>query len=225
MNTNLIRRIARAVIATTPQGVVDIDDLIQAGALGLIEAESRREQDVGSDSNYEAWAAMRIRGAMIDELRSMDWMSRDSRKMAKKVSESLQRLTQQLGRTPTDTEVSTDLNISLVEYRQVQRWCNGGPVSIDAMLNDDPTAENFIERYVVDNTYDPLIMLAEHERSKEVAQAVKCLSQKEQTILNLLLEDVSSKVIAEQLSLSEGRISQLRKKIITKLRHSLVPML
>jgi RNA polymerase sigma factor for flagellar operon FliA len=94
---------------------VEVDDLIQAGMMGLLDAVNRYEETHGAQ--FETYAVQRIRGAMLDELRSSDWLPRSIRQNARKVEEAMQSLLQQLGRQPQEAEVAQHMKISLTEYR------------------------------------------------------------------------------------------------------------
>lgn len=220
MNIELVKRIARAVIATAPNGAVDIDDLIQVGTLGMLEANSRFNAEDFDGVPYEAYATTRIRGAMIDELRRMGWASRDAISTAKAISSTQQRLMQQLFRTPTDSEVSSELDITMHEYRQMQTKCSGSMISLDTLIDTDSTAESFLESYTIDDASDPCAIVERKELEQRVNDGIRSLSRRERDILRLLQDGSSCNAIADTYGLSEARISQIKAKMIRKLnRH------
>lgn len=106
INTDLVKRIAQSIIATVPAGVVDVDDLMQVGMLGFLDAEAN------PDVPFAAYAAIRIRGAKVDELREMDCLSRDNRQAYRTISAAEQRLEQQLVRRPRESEMCVELGMS-----------------------------------------------------------------------------------------------------------------
>jgi RNA polymerase sigma factor for flagellar operon FliA len=110
----LVRRLAHHMMAKLPANV-EVDDLIQVGLIGLSEALTRYEAAQGVQ--FETFATQRIRGAMLDELRGNDWMSRGSRKSQKDIEQALRRLEHKLGRTPLESEIAADLGLSLVDYQ------------------------------------------------------------------------------------------------------------
>ena len=110
----LVRRIAHHMIAKLPPNV-ELDDLIQVGMIGLNDALSRYEAAQGVQ--FETFASQRIRGAMLDELRGGDWMSRSSRKSQKDIEHALHRVEQKLGRTPLESEIAAELGMGLDEYQ------------------------------------------------------------------------------------------------------------
>src|SRR5689334_2856300 len=112
----LVRRLAHHMIAKLPPNI-ELDDLIQVGMIGLAEALSRYQ--VSQGVQFETFATQRIRGAMIDELREGDWMSRGSRKSQKEIEQAVNRLEQKLGRAPLESEIAKDLDMTLPEYQSL----------------------------------------------------------------------------------------------------------
>ncbi|HVL09923.1 MAG TPA: sigma-70 family RNA polymerase sigma factor, partial [Burkholderiaceae bacterium] len=111
----LVRRLAGQMLARLPASV-ELDDLVQAGMMGLLDALGRYEETQGVQ--FEAYATQRIRGAILDELRSNDWLPRGLRKHARDIEKAIQKATQQAGRAPTEREIAATLGISLGEYQQ-----------------------------------------------------------------------------------------------------------
>src|SRR6476659_4138558 len=118
----LVKRLAHHMKAKLPPSV-EVDDLIQAGMIGLLDAISRYEETHGAQ--FETYAVQRIRGAMLDELRSSDWLPRSIRQNTRKIEEAIHVLLQQLGRPPQETEVATQLKLSLPEYQDMLTECGG----------------------------------------------------------------------------------------------------
>src|SRR3954469_5284392 len=112
----LVKRLAYHLMAKLPASV-QIDDIIQAGLLGLMDAITRFEQEQGVQ--FETYASQRIRGAMLDELRRNDWLPRGVRRLQRKIETALASLEQRLGRSPTEPEVATHLGVPLGEYQSM----------------------------------------------------------------------------------------------------------
>src|SRR6478609_1270205 len=112
----LVKKLAHQIKAKLPPSV-EVDDLIQAGMIGLLDAINRYEDNHGAQ--FETYAVQRIRGAMLDELRSCDWLPRSIRSNMRKVEEAMNSLQQRLGRPPQDSEVAKQLKLSLVEYQDL----------------------------------------------------------------------------------------------------------
>ncbi len=141
----LVRRIAHHMIAKLPPNV-ELDDLIQVGMIGLSEALSRYEVTQGVQ--FETFASQRIRGAMLDELREGDWMSRSSRKSQKEIEHAVTRLEQKLGRSPLESEIATELELSLAEYQSLLSKVRGTQlVYLEDMTHGDDD-DGFLDRHV-----------------------------------------------------------------------------
>ncbi|HAJ14092.1 MAG TPA: RNA polymerase sigma factor FliA, partial [Comamonadaceae bacterium] len=146
----LVRRIAHHMIAKLPPNV-ELDDLIQVGMMGLADALSRYEATQGVQ--FETFATQRIRGAMLDELREGDWMSRSSRKSQKDIEHSLRRLEQKLGRPPLESEIAADMGMSLAEYQSLLGKVRGTQlVYLEDMTHGDEGDESFLDRHVADSS-------------------------------------------------------------------------
>jgi RNA polymerase sigma factor for flagellar operon FliA len=118
----LVRRMAHHLAAKLPASV-DLDDIIQAGMIGLMDAAARYEESQGTQ--FETYASQRIKGAMLDELRQNDWLPRSMRKSLRKVEGAVAKLEQRLGRAPTEGELAKELNVSLAEYQTLLQEARG----------------------------------------------------------------------------------------------------
>src|SRR4051812_43456345 len=112
----LVKRLAHHMKAKLPASV-EVDDLIQAGMMGLLDAINRYEENQGAQ--FETYAVLRIRGAMVDELRNNDWMPRSTRQNMRKVEQAMASLQQQLGRPPSESEVAKSLKLPLADYQEM----------------------------------------------------------------------------------------------------------
>ena len=151
----LVKKLAHQLKAKLPPSV-EVDDLIQAGMMGLLDAVNRYEETHGAQ--FETYAVQRIRGAMLDELRSSDWLPRSIRQNARKVEEAMQSLLQQLGRQPQEAEVAQHMKISLAEYQSLLTDCGGHQlIYYEDFHDDDGGHEHFLDRYQTgDGDDDPL---------------------------------------------------------------------
>ena len=213
----LVRRLAHHMMAKLPANV-QVDDLIQVGLIGLSEALTRYEAAQGVQ--FETFATQRIRGAMLDELRGNDWMSRGSRKSQKEIEQSLRRLEHKLGRTPLESEIAADLGLSLVDYQSLLGKVRGTQlVYLEDMARGDEDQDSFLDRHVGDSEADPMNMLLDQRLRQAMVAAIKSLPEREQFIMSMYYEqDMNLKEIAAVLDVTESRICQLHSQSIARLR-------
>lgn len=213
----LVRRLAHHMMAKLPANV-QVDDLIQVGLIGLSEALTRYEAVHGVQ--FETFATQRIRGAMLDELRGNDWMSRGSRKSQKEIEQSLRRLEHQLGRTPLESEIAADMGLSLVDYQSLLGKVRGTQlVYLEDMARSSEDDDNYLDRHVGDSEADPMNMLRDHRLRQALVAAIKNLPEREQFIMSMYYEkDMNLKEIAAVLDVTESRICQLHSQSIARLR-------
>ena len=213
----LVRRLAHHMMAKLPANV-QVDDLIQVGLIGLSEALTRYEAAQGVQ--FETFATRRIRGAMLDELRGNDWMSRGSRKSQKEIEQSLRKLEHQLGRTPLESEIADDLGLSLVDYQSLLGKVRGTQlVYLEDMARGDEDQDSFLDRHVGDSEADPMNMLRDQRLRQALVAAIKNLPEREQFIMSMYYEqDMNLKEIAAVLDVTESRICQLHSQSIARLR-------
>ncbi|MFM2276437.1 MAG: polymerase sigma factor FliA [Pseudomonadota bacterium] len=213
----LVRRLAHHMMARLPPSI-QVDDLIQVGLIGLSEALARFEAAQGVQ--FETFATQRIRGAMLDELRENDWMSRGSRKIQKTMDLALRRLEHQFGRIPAASEIASELDMSLSDYQRLLGKVRGPQlVYLEDMSRDSEDDGHYLDRHVSDCEADPLSVLIDQCLRQTLVNAIKHLPQREQYIMSLYYEqDMNLKEIADVLGLTESRISQLHSQSITRLR-------
>ena len=213
----LVRRIAHHMIAKLPPNV-ELDDLIQVGMIGLAEALSRYESTQGVQ--FETFASQRIRGAMLDELRESDWMSRSSRKGQKDIEVTMRRLEQTLGRVPRESEIAEAMDMPLDEYQSLLGKVRGTQlVYLEDMTHGQDEEEGFLERHVADAGADPMAMLRDQRLRSALVAAIKALPEREQHIMGMYYEhDMNLKEIAAVLEVTESRVCQLHSQAIARLR-------
>ncbi len=213
----LVRRIAHHMIAKLPPNV-ELDDLIQVGMMGLSEALSRYEAAQGVQ--FETFASQRIRGAMLDELREGDWMSRSSRKSQKDIEHAVQRMEQKLGRSPLESEIAEELGLSLTDYQSLLGKVRGTQlVYLEDMNRGGEDDDSFLDRHVADNEADPMAVLRDQRLKASLVAAIKTLPEREQYIMGMYYEhDMNLKEIAAVLGVTESRVCQLHSQSIARLR-------
>ena len=203
---------------------VDPDDLYNWGILGLIDAVERFEPERGI--KFETYALARIRGAMLDGLRSLDWIPHSLRRRAREVEEAYAAVEAELGRPGTDDEVAGYLGISREELDHLHlQMASFAMVSLDEVWvgNEDGSEPVHLMDTVEDTSSpDPVAVAEEHDLKRLLAEAIDTLPEKERLVVSLYYyEGLTGKEIAEVMGVSQSRISQLHSKAITRLRGKL----
>ncbi|PZO11371.1 MAG: RNA polymerase sigma factor FliA [Burkholderiales bacterium] len=216
----LVRRLAHHMIAKLPPSV-ELDDLIQVGMIGLTEAIARFEPTQGVQ--FETFASQRIRGAMIDELREGDWMSRGSRKSQKDIEQAVSRLQQRLQRVPKESEIAAELGMPLADYQHLLAKVRGTQlVYLEDISGGGDDEDGFLDRHMGDNEADPSAKLQDHRMRTALVAAINVLPEREQQIMSMYYEhDMNLKEIAAVLGVTESRICQLHSQSIARLRSKL----
>jgi len=212
----LVRRLAHQMIAKLPANV-EIDDLIQVGMIGLTDALSR--YDAAQGVQFETFATQRIRGAMLDELRGNDYLSRGTRKHQRAIEAALHRLQQRLGRTPVESEIAKEMGLTLAEYQELLGKVRGTQlVYLEDMSGDEGDAD-FLDRHVADDSADPLAQLRDQRMRQALVDGIKTLPEREQFVMSMYYEhDMNLKEIAAVLKVTESRVCQLHSQSIARLR-------
>ena len=212
----LVRRIAHHMIAKLPPNV-EVDDLIQVGMMGLAEALSRYEVTQGVQ--FETFATQRIRGAMLDELRGADWLSRGSRKQQRDIEGAVHRLEQRLGRAPHESEIAAEMGLSLPDYQDMLGKVRGTQLIYLEDMSGDEGDQDYLDRHVADSGSDPLSLLQDDRMRHALVEAIKKLPEREQLVMSLYYEeDMNLKEIAAVLGVTESRVCQLHSQSIARLR-------
>ena len=213
----LVRRLAHHMMAKLPPSV-EVDDLIQVGLIGLSDALTRFEASQGVQ--FETFATQRIRGAMLDELRENDWMSRGSRKSQKDIEVAMRRLEHRLGRSPVESEIAAEMGMALPDYQTLLGKVRGTQlVYLEDMSRHSEDDDTYLDRHVADSEADPLSMLRDHRLRQALVVAIKGLPEREQFIMSMYYEqDMNLKEIAAVLDVTESRICQLHSQSIARLR-------
>lgn len=216
---SLVGYIASKTAAGLPPHV-EVSDLESVGILGLMNAIERF--DPGKGIAFETFAKMRVYGAIMDELRSLDWIPRSIRQKTKKIEGACRTLDQKLGRPATTTELAKHLGISVAELHKMVRDVSCTTVlSLEQIYSSDTNSGTMTLLDVLEsaNASNPLETLQTEELRDELAETIDRLPEKEKLILALYYyEELTLKEIGRILNLSESRISQIHTKTILKLR-------
>ncbi len=212
----MVRRQALSLQVRLPSSI-ELDDLIQAGVLGLIEAMGRFDDAKGA--SFATFASQRVRGAMIDELRSRDWMPRSVRRKAREIDSTISWLEQKNGRAPTEVEVAAQLDMSLEEYWQVLSDTNSGHIlPLDDLLFE-AREPNLDDEHHEDT---PLDNLVDEQQREMLITAIDNLPEREKMMMALYYqEEMNLKEIGEILGVSESRVCQIHSQAISRLRSKL----
>ncbi|HCI53361.1 MAG TPA: RNA polymerase sigma factor FliA [Gallionella sp.] len=214
----LVKRIAHQMMSKLPYSV-QIDDIIQAGMMGLLDAATRYDEIHGAQ--FETYATQRIRGAMLDELRSADWLPRSLRRDMRRIEQGVSRLQQKLGRAPNETEIAKELEVSLAQYQQMLQESRGAQLIYYEDFQDEDH-EDFFERFEFANDTDPLALLQDDRFKSELARAIDVLPERERLLMALIYEqELNLREVGEVFGVSESRISQLHSQAVLRLRGSL----
>ena len=212
----LVRRLAHQMMAKLPANV-EVDDLIQVGMIGLADALSRLDPAQGVQ--IETFATQRIRGAMLDELRGADWLSRGTRKQQRDIEKAVHRLEQRLGRAPHESEIAVEMGLSLDDYQEMLGKVRGTQLIYLEDMSGDEGDQDFLDRHVADRGSDPQHLLQDDRMRHALVEAIKKLPEREQLVMSLYYEeDMNLKEIAAVLGVTESRVCQLHSQSIARLR-------
>jgi RNA polymerase sigma factor for flagellar operon FliA len=212
-------------IATQLPPNVEINDLINAGVLGLIDAVEKFEPSRGV--KFKTYAELRIRGAMLDSLRELDWAPRSLRKKSKELSKASQKLQQELGREASEQELCDEMGMDLDDLFKLTDQLKG--LSIGSFYDaskkydeEESDSESLINYYPDGVTSSPYCVFEKEELKKTLAEAVDTLPRKERLVISLYyLEELTMKEIGAVLRVNESRVSQLHTKAVMRLRTKL----
>lgn len=209
----MVRRIAGQMAAQLPASV-DFADLEQAGMIGLWDALDRGEMQ--SPAQFATYAAIRIRGAIYDELRKLDWLPRRSRAKERQMERAEALLTQRLGRHPSEAEIAAHLGWDLSAYHEALAETSMQLVYLEDLAHDD---DDYADRTADQASLLPEELLQGAELERDLQAAILDLPERERLVLALYYqEDLQLKDIGRVLEVSESRVSQLMKQAVMRLR-------
>ncbi len=214
----LVKRIAWHLMARLPASV-DIDDLVQNGMLGLLDALGRFEDGMGAQ--FETYAMQRIRGAMLDGLRENDWLPRAVRKEMRRVEAVVQKLEHEQGRPPSESELAAALGMSLADYQHLLLEARGHQILyLEDLAGND---EDYLEHHATETARDPLALLEESDLQQALGKAIANLPERERLMMALYYEqDLNLREIGAVMGVTESRVCQLHAQAVARLRAALV---
>jgi RNA polymerase sigma factor for flagellar operon FliA len=212
-HTVLVKRIAYHLLARLPASV-QVDDLIQSGMIGLLEASNNFDHSKGA--SFETFAGIRIRGAMLDEIRRGDWTPRSVHKNSRMVSEAIKMLEADLGRDVTDIEVAEKLDISLNDYHHILSEVSTGKI---IGIEDLSVSEDSLSKLEDVNNNDPYDSIEKIVFKKSLSECISTLPEREALVLSLYYdEELNLREIGQVLDVSESRVSQIHSQAMHRLK-------
>jgi RNA polymerase sigma factor for flagellar operon FliA len=217
----LIKFIAQKIAVRLPSNI-ELDDLISAGVIGLMDAFDK--YDVSRDNKFKTYAEFRIRGAMLDELRAQDWVPRSIRDKSKLLERTIVQLESDLGRPASDEELAVSLGMTIDEYHDLVNQVR--PISL-LPIDHAATFSNTDKKSIMDllegsRTNSPFNQLNVKNIKEVVASAIEGLPERQRLVLSLYYyEDLNLKEIGEVLRVTESRVSQLHAQAVIRLRAKL----
>jgi RNA polymerase sigma factor for flagellar operon FliA len=225
-NLPLVRYVASRIAGRLPSHV-EIDDLINSGVIGLIDAVEKF--DPGRKIKFKTYAEFRIKGAILDELRALDWVPRSTRQKASRIERAFSELEQNLGRVASDHEVVEFLGIDFETYHQLLMEARGiSLVSLDELHsdNEDENERNLLDFLANPDYVDPAETLNLDQVYRIVGESIELLPEKERLVISLYYHDeLTMKEIGEILGITESRVSQIHTKAILRLRGRLTKII
>jgi RNA polymerase sigma factor for flagellar operon FliA len=216
----LVRRMAHHLITKLPSSV-QVDDIIQAGMIGLMDAANRYELSHGA--NFETFATPRIRGAMLDELRANDWLPRGVRRVQKRIESAMSGLEQRLGRAATELEIAAELKVSIETYHGMLGEARGAQLFYYDEFADEDGGPSFTDRNLASAAEDdPLARLSDKRFRQSLMAAIDRLPEREKNLMGLYYErDLNFREIAAVFGVTESRVCQLHSQAVARLRSTL----
>jgi len=213
----LVKRIAYQLAARLPASV-QMDDLVQAGMIGLLDAISHFDENQGAQ--FETYASQRIRGAMLDGLREIDWVPRSVRKNARDIENVMTTLQQQLGHAPSEQEIADAMGVGLAGYQAMLGDARGHQlVYYEDFRNEDGDP---VELNLADGRPNPFEEIQEHGMRRALVEAIEHLPEREKMMMAMYYqEDLNLKEIGAVLGVSESRVCQIHSQAVMRLRSKL----
>lgn len=218
----LVKYVAGKVAVGMPHNI-EFDDLVGFGVFGLFDAIEKFDPE--KHVKFKTYAVTRIRGAIFDELRSIDWVPRSVRQKTREIEETVNRLESSLGRSATDAEIAMEMNMSMADFQKTMLKISGTSVlSLNDIwyTGDDNDKVSIVDSIESPQSLNPDNIVEKEEIKKVIIQAINELPEKEKKVLVLYYyEDLTLKEIGKVLEVTESRISQLHTKAIMRLRTKL----
>jgi RNA polymerase sigma factor for flagellar operon FliA len=208
-------------IATHLPSTVEVDDLVNVGIIGLIQAIER--YDPSRDNKFMTYAVFRIKGAVLSELRSRDFLGRTTRKKIRSLEKAYLKLEQQLGREVKDEELAAEMEMDLDQFYQVKRMSSISFISFEEIgCTTKEEKDNFLN-YLANNEGDDALSLTTIKEVKNtLAQHIESLPEKERLVVSMYYSDeMTMKEIGQALDITESRVSQIHSQAVIRLRNKL----
>jgi RNA polymerase sigma factor for flagellar operon FliA len=214
-----VRYVARRIHERLPQHV-ELDDLISAGVVGLIDAFAKF--DHRKKVQFKSYAQFRIRGAILDSLRTLDWSPRELRRKGRAVEEAIRSVTQRLGRAPVEQEIAGQMELSLEDYQQLLGDLKGLEIGSLHMERSEDSGDEELSYIPGSPEEDPLFRCLKGEMKQRLIDAIEELPEKERMVLTLYYyEELTMKEIGQTLGVVESRVSQIHSSAVLRLRTAL----
>jgi len=215
----LVRRLAAQMMARLPANV-EINDLVQAGMIGLMDALSRYES--GHGAQFETFAVQRIRGAMIDELRGSDWMPRSVRRNQRSIEAAVFAVEKRTKQAATESEIAAEMGVDLETYQQLLADAQGGQLLYLDELSGGDFDESFLDRHLGSDQFDPQKILGDVRFRTALVAAIEALPEREKQVMGMYYEhEMNLKEIGTVLGVTESRVCQLHTQAVVRLRAKL----
>jgi RNA polymerase sigma factor for flagellar operon FliA len=212
----LVRFVAHRIHERLPQHV-EIEDLVHAGVVGLIDAFNKFDHE--KNVQFRTYAQFRIRGAILDSLRMLDWGPRELRRKARAIEDATQALIHRLGRRPQESEVAKELGMALAPYQELLNAVKGLEIGSLHEAHTENSAEEELVYIETDPEDDPLHRFMRSEQAEHLSAAVAELPEREQRVLQMYyVEEMTLKQIGVALGVVESRVSQIRVAATRQLR-------
>ncbi len=212
-HASLVKRIAYHLMSRLPS-CVQVEDLIQAGMIGLLEASKNYDPDQGA--SFETYAGIRIRGSMLDEIRKGDWAPRSLHRKVREISQAIREIEGEQGRDARDAEVAARLELSLNEYHQVLQDANSHHI---LSFEDLPSKDSGMTDGLSGKIAGPLESLMEDDTRSLLARAIDTLPERERLVMALYYdEELNLRETGEVLGVSESRVCQIHSQAMIRLR-------
>ena len=211
----LVKRIAYHLMARLPSSV-QVDDLVQNGMMGLLDAINRFEAGMGAQ--FETYAAQRVRGAMLDGLRENDWLPRSLRRDFRRIEVAISQLEQHFGRAPSELELAAALDMTLADYQKMLQDARGHQlISFEDLVENGD--EDFLERHLTDHAGEPSKILEDESLRRMLVDGIEALPEREKLMMALYYEqDLNLREIGEVMGVTESRVCQLHTQVVARLR-------
>ncbi len=217
-----VRYIARRIHERLPQHV-ELEDLVSAGVVGLIDALSKF--DSMKQVQFKSYSQFRIRGAILDSLRSVDWSPRELRRKGRAVEEAIRNTTQQLGRAPSEQEIAKEMRLSLAEYQALMGDLKGLEIGTLHLERSEESGDEELAYIPGSPEEEPLFRCLKGEMKQRLADAIEELPEKERMVLTLYyFEELTMREIGLTLGVVESRVSQIHSSAVLRLRSALASL-